>query len=98
MAAVQPAGPLPFDEPVWEGIVAQLRHPDPAWWDDLYLISTPTLIIGGGPTSHVPQDRLTEAASLMPDCRLVTVAGAGHVIHLTRPDEYIAILHEFLTP
>jgi esterase len=94
----QPAGPLPFDEPVWEGIIAQLRHPDPAWWEELPRISVPTLIIGGGPTSHVPQERLAEAAALIPNCRLVTITGAGHVIHLTRPEEYLAILQDFLAP
>jgi esterase len=94
----QAAGPLPFDEPVWTDIIAQLRHPDPSWWSELPLISAPTLIIGGGPTSHVRQGKLAEAAALIPDCRLVTIPDAGHVIHLTRSEEYIALLRDFLLP
>ena len=94
----QPAEPLPFDEPVWTAIIAQLRRPDPAWWSELPQISAPTLIIGGGPTSHVPQEKLAEVAALIPDCRLRTIPDAGHVIHLTRPEEYIALLGDFLLP
>lgn len=94
----QPAGPLPFDAPVWTGIITQLRRPDPAWWSELPRISAPTLIIGGGPTSHVPQEHLAEVAALISDCRLMTIPDAGHVIHLTRPEEYIALLQDFLLP
>ena len=94
----QPAEPLPFDELVWTAIIAQLRRPDPAWWSELPQISAPTLIIGGGPSSHVPQQKLAEVAALIPDCRLRTIPDAGHVIHLTRPEEYIALLGDFLLP
>ena len=92
----QAVGPLPFDEPVWTDIIAQLRRPDPAWWSELPHISAPTLIVGGGPTSHVSQEKLADVAALIPDCRLVTIPEAGHVIHLTRPEEYIALLRNFL--
>jgi pimeloyl-ACP methyl ester carboxylesterase len=94
----QSAEPLPFDEPVWTAIIAQLRRPDPAWWSELPQISAPTLIIGGGPTSHVPKEQLAEAAALIPDCRLMTIPDAGHVIHFTRPAEFIALLRDFLLP
>jgi pimeloyl-ACP methyl ester carboxylesterase len=50
------------------------------------------------PTSHVPQEKLAEVAALFPDCRLVTIPDAGHIIHLTRPEEYIALLRDFLGP
>ena len=94
----QPAGPLPFDEPVWTAIIAQLRQPDPAWWSELPQISAPILIVGGGPSSHVPQEKLAEVAALIPDCSLVTISDAGHMIHLTRPEGYIALLRDFLLP
>jgi pimeloyl-ACP methyl ester carboxylesterase len=89
-------GPLPFDEPIWTDIITQLRQPDPAWWSELLHISAPTLICGGGPTSHVPQQKLADVAALIPHCRLVTIPDAGHMIHLTRPEEYIALLRNFL--
>ncbi len=61
--------------------VRQLYSPDPAWWENLVTITIPTLIIGGGATSHIPQEKLAEVAHLIPDCRLVTIEGAGHTIH-----------------
>jgi esterase len=87
---------VPFDWRVLTSIVRQLYNPDPSWWNDLPRITVPTLIIGGGSTSHAPQEKLAEAAHLIPDCRLTTVEGAGHAVHRTRPGEYKDILRDFL--
>lgn len=87
---------VPFDWKMLTAIVHQLLHPDPSWWNDLPTITTPTLIIGGGSTSHVPQEKLTEVAQLIPDCRLATIEGAGHGVHQNRPEEYKKLLQEFL--
>ena len=92
----EPPAEVPFDWHMLTAIVHQLYYPDPSWWNDLPKITVPTLIIAGGPTSHVPQEMLAEAARLMPDCRVVTVEGAGHLIHQNRPQEYEQILREFL--
>jgi pimeloyl-ACP methyl ester carboxylesterase len=92
--------PSPF-ECDWQavvGIVRQLNHPDPAWWDRLGDITAPALIIGGGSTSHVPQERLAAAAARMPDSRLITIEGAGHNVHLTRADAFLDAVTAFLTP
>jgi esterase len=43
-----------FDPKVWKTILQQLRQPDPSWWSELPEIMAPTLVIGGGSTSHVP--------------------------------------------
>lgn len=85
-----------FDPQVWEDIFRQLRQPDPLWWSELPRISAPTLIIGGGSTSHVPQEKLAEAAELIPDCQLETIEGAGHMVFATRPEECEALLRRFL--
>ena len=85
-----------FDWQMLRAIVHQLRHPDPSWWNDLSTITTPTLVIAGGSTSHVPQDKLAEAARLIPDCRFVTIEGAGHAVHKNRPQEYKGNLRDFL--
>jgi pimeloyl-ACP methyl ester carboxylesterase len=87
----------PEDELVadWEvlvGLYRQLANPDPAWWTDLTEISVPTLIVGGGSTSTMPQETLAEAAKLIPDCLLVTVEGAGHHVHRTRPTDFLAAI------
>lgn len=87
---------VPFDWRMLTSIVHQLYSPDPSWWNDLPKITAPTLIIGGGSTSHVPQEKLAEAACLIPDCRLVTIDGAGHSVHLTCPEKYKDLLREFL--
>jgi pimeloyl-ACP methyl ester carboxylesterase len=76
--------------------VRQLRRPDPAWWDRLGLITAPTLLISGGPASHLPVGQLAEAASFIPHSRLVTIA-AGHRVHSRSPAEFLAAVRPFLT-
>ncbi|MGH3304717.1 MAG: alpha/beta fold hydrolase [Streptosporangiaceae bacterium] len=80
-----------------EAIVRQLNAPDPAWWDKTSEILAPTLIIAGGPDSHVPQDRIIQMAARIPDCCLVTIP-TGHQIHRDRPAEFIATVRKFLRP
>jgi len=92
----QPPADVPFHWPLAPAISAQFADPDPAWWDDLVKITAPTLVLAGGPTSHVPQDLLAEAAARIPDGRLVTVDGAGHHIHREYPAEFLAHLTAFL--
>lgn len=91
----RPDGPLGFDWPVIEAIVGQLNTPDPAWWDKTSNIPVPTLVIAGGPDSHVSQDLHIQFAARIPDCALVTVP-AGHQIHRDRPAEFIAAVRESL--
>ncbi len=91
-----PGEPVPFDWQLVKPIYSQLRHPDPSWWNDLSRITAPTLLIGGGSTSHVPQEELVEVARLIPHCRLVTIEDAGHAVHQNRPAEYIALVKDFL--
>jgi pimeloyl-ACP methyl ester carboxylesterase len=87
----RPAGPLDFDWPVVVAIRTQLSQDDPAAWAGLPSITAPTLIVGGGPDSHVPQDKLAEAAGLIPRCDLVTIP-AGHYVHTARPGEFADVV------
>jgi 3-oxoadipate enol-lactonase len=91
----RPDGPLPFDWAVVPAIIGQLNEPDPAWWDRLTDITAPTLVIAGGPASHVPQDKLAEAAARLPHGTLQVIP-AGHEIHANRPAEFTAAVLEFL--
>ena len=68
-------------------IVGQVNAGDPAAWDGLSAITAPTLLIGGGPESHIPQDKLATAAARIPRCDLVTIP-AGHLVHTERPAEF----------
>lgn len=92
----RPEGPLPFD---WDvtGLSNDFTSPlADAWRESLRLIRARTLIIAGGPDSHVDQGRLAAMAALIPDCELVTI-GAGHLVHAVRPAEYAAAVTAFLS-
>jgi esterase len=92
----RPDGDLPYDWAVKPAIFAQLSDPDPAWWDDLPAITAPALVIGGGSTSPVPPDLLARTAGLISDATLVTIEGAGHVVHQARPEEFLGAVLPFL--
>ncbi|AJF63588.1 alpha/beta fold hydrolase [Streptomyces vietnamensis] len=92
--AERPEGPLAFDWEIVPTTDAQLNAPDPAWREELPAITAPTLVLAGGPTSHIPQDQLSHLADAIPDARLVTIE-AGHLIHNARPAEFLAAIREF---
>ena len=83
----RPDGDLPFDWGVVAAVAEQVDDPSMRWWPYLADLAVPLLVIGGGPTSTVPQDRLAEVVRLVPDGTLVTV-DAGHDVHATRPGEF----------
>ncbi|WP_340289247.1 alpha/beta fold hydrolase [Aquipuribacter hungaricus] len=58
-----------------------LRTPDPAWWAALPHVAAPTLLVGGGRTSHVSTARQQRVADRLPSATLVLVAEAGHRVH-----------------
>ncbi|MFI9048677.1 alpha/beta fold hydrolase [Streptomyces sp. NPDC053427] len=92
----RPEGPLPFDWRAETAVVAERNTPDPLWWDALEKIGAPTLVIAGGSAGHVPQHLLAERADRIPDARLVTVEGGGHLVHEERPGEFLAAVTGFL--
>lgn len=92
----EPPEPVDFDWPLIGAFVRQLNEPDPAWWSDLERITSPTLIVAGGPSSFIDQDELAETARRIPDSRLVTIE-AGHHIHSTRPDDFVKEVVAFLS-
>jgi 3-oxoadipate enol-lactonase len=90
----RPDGPLPFDWAV-TGLSVEASHPPASSRDGLAAITAPTLIIGGGPASHVNQDQLAQMAGLIPGARLITLP-AGHLVHAARPEAFISAVTEFL--
>jgi pimeloyl-ACP methyl ester carboxylesterase len=92
--AERPDGELDFDWPVVPSTDAQLNAPDPDWSERLCRITAPTLVIGGGPTSQIAQERLIGMAGRIPDGRFVTI-DAGHLVHTDRPEEFLAELRAF---
>ncbi|BCJ37991.1 alpha/beta hydrolase [Actinocatenispora thailandica] len=94
-------GPRPDPEPPydWDAMVAlvsQLAQPDPAWWAGLTAVTAKTLILAGGPSSHVPQQILADAHAAVPGSRLVEIP-VGHDIHRDAPDRFLAEVVPWLT-
>jgi pimeloyl-ACP methyl ester carboxylesterase len=92
----RPSGDLPFDWLVVPAIIQQLNEPDPEWWTRLNRIAAPTLIVGGGSASHVPQEKLVEVSDLIPTCELVTIEGAGHDVHHADLPAFLTAVRKFL--
>lgn len=93
----RPGGQLPYD---WEMVLtvrSQIDDPDPAWLGQLSQITAETLVLGGGPDSHIPQDRVAELARRIPGARIETIP-AGHLVHHTEPAAFTEIVLRFLQP
>ncbi|QUQ66528.1 alpha/beta fold hydrolase [Kutzneria sp. CA-103260] len=92
----RPAGELDYDWALRAPILAELNDPGPDWPARLATIAVPTLVIAGGGQSHLPQADIAAMAGFLPTARLVRIE-AGHLVHETRPDEFAAVVEEFLT-
>ena len=90
-----PGEPVPYDWRVVPAIAVQRNAPPARHWEGLALITAPTLIIAGGPSSHLRQDQLAQVADRIPDGRMITI-DAGHMVHDDRPQEFLAVLRGFL--
>lgn len=91
----RPDGPLPYDWAALTAVKTRVRTPDPAWLAALPRISAPTLVVAGGLDSQIPQDRIAQLATLIPKAEQLTIE-AGHRVHLTRPEEFLVVVEEFL--
>ena len=92
----KPSDPLPFDWMVVPSILRQLNEPNPEWWARLTDIIMPTLIIGGGGSSHIPQNKLEEVSELISNCELVTIEDAGHFVHDANLPAFLVAVKNFL--
>lgn len=91
----RPDGPLEFDWAVVEALNPERNNPPEQWWTGLAEITAPTLVLGGGPASHISQHGLARMADRIPDARFGTIR-AGHYIHNNRPAEFLAEVRAFL--
>ncbi len=85
-----------FDRKAVISAVRQLRAPDPAWWDGLASVTATTLVISGGPASHIPPQLLAEVAGSIGGSQLVSIP-AGHRVHSKSPEQFLAAVLPFLT-
>ncbi|MGW3498055.1 alpha/beta fold hydrolase [Streptomyces sp. NPDC001020] len=91
----RPDGTLTFD---WEMVLAirrQVDQPDSRWLERLDRITAQTLVLAGGPHSHVPQDGVAELARRIPGGRVVTIP-VGHLIHHAAPEAFTEAVSAFL--
>jgi 3-oxoadipate enol-lactonase len=93
----RPDGELPYEWAARLATLAWLRAPDPAIWDRLAELRTPTLLIAGGAESHLDQQLIAAMAARLPAARLRTIE-AGHLVHTSRPAEFVAAIRDFLCP
>ncbi|MGI8952961.1 MAG: alpha/beta fold hydrolase [Nocardioidaceae bacterium] len=91
----RPAGELSFDWAVVPAIIEEVNDPSLRWWTHLPDITAPTLLIGGGSTSHIPQEKLVDVARVVPWCTLITIP-AGHDIHESEPDAFSEVVLDWL--
>lgn len=93
--AERPDGELPFDWAMVPATDEQRNAPDPVWWDHMGRITMPTLLVWGGADSPIPEEQAVAFTRLIPHSCMVTVE-AGHLVHESRPEEFLAVVEPFL--
>ncbi|HZX05898.1 alpha/beta fold hydrolase [Kribbella sp.] len=83
------------DPTLLRDVITDLRRPNPTWWSGLPAVTAPTLILAGGPKSHLDQTRFRLLATTMPQATITTIE-AGHRIHTHTPDRWLAEVKPFL--
>ncbi|MFO0724729.1 MAG: alpha/beta hydrolase [Myxococcota bacterium] len=84
-----------YDRAALIQVVAQMEHPDPSWANLGLRIQAPTLILGGGPLSHIPESWSLELAATIARSRFLRIP-AGHFIHKRKTAEFLAEVGPFL--
>ncbi|WP_020667496.1 alpha/beta fold hydrolase [Amycolatopsis nigrescens] len=88
-------GPVDFDWRLVRPVYRGLRTPDPDWWALLASIAAPTLLVAGGPASHLSRERIQETAAAIPDARMVEIE-VGHHVHREAPAAFAEAVLDFL--
>ncbi|MFF5126047.1 alpha/beta fold hydrolase [Streptomyces syringium] len=91
----RPDGDLAFDWAMVPAIRKQIDAPDPRWLERLSGITAETLVVAGGPSSHVPQDGIAELARRVPAGRVITIP-VGHLVHRAAPETFTEAALAFL--
>lgn len=91
-----PRAAYAFDRSMTRSALEQFRTPHPSWWSALPAMTSPTLVITGGPRGMVHPGRLDAALGAIPDVRAVTIE-VGHSVHRDRPREFESAVTEFLS-
>lgn len=65
-------------------------------WDDVRVITTPTLLMRGALSKILSAESAADTAVAMPDCRLVEITGAGHSVQGDNPRDFAVELDRFV--
>lgn len=84
-----------YHPPALTSAIRELRRPDAAWWERLPTIAAPTLVISGGPGSHLPPRRAAAVAAAIPGAQFETVP-VGHRVHSLAPERFAEVVLRFL--
>jgi 3-oxoadipate enol-lactonase len=91
----RPEGPLSYDWAMVRAITAQRNRPDVGWWDRITAITAPTLVIGGGAESQIPQGRIAELARHIAHAQHMVING-GHEVHRNCPRQFTGAVRRFV--
>ncbi len=64
-------------------------------WSEWEALPQPTLLVLGQ-SGNLDQARIERMLAIRPQTRLVTIAGAGHDVHLDQPEAWLQALDAFL--
>jgi len=96
------AGPLPAIDPAMQAktraLVSRLRGPDrdATLEERLRDLPVPTLVLFGTLDSVISPDMGRIYKTLIPNCHLIFVYDAGHVISADRPEAFVEVVSDFL--
>jgi pimeloyl-ACP methyl ester carboxylesterase len=85
---VRPARELDYDWDAVPALMAEASAHCEISWEELEAITAPTLLVSGGPASHLPQAQVHEVVRRIPDCALVEI-NAGHHVHRRKPAQFL---------
>ena len=63
--------------------------------EELAAIAVPTLLLWGEQDELIPLASGEDAASLIPDAKLVVLPNVGHIPSIEAPDEFVRVISEF---
>ena len=63
--------------------------------EEIAAIAVPTLLLWGEQDELIPVASGEDAASLIPDTKLVVLPGVGHIPSIEAPDEFVRVVSEF---
>lgn len=91
----RPTGVLEFDWRVVEQVRPEIDDFDPRWAEVIASVAAPTMVVGGGPSSSVPQQQVADLVRRLRDGRLVTL-DTGHYVHEAEPQRFAGLVLSFL--